>query len=183
MANVVVDDSGLKALGKDIVRGKRALLGRLAERGHQLLKIEVPFQTGNLRQGVGVPDVDYQAMTAELLVSARSARSAGGAAEVYGADGEKKGTVTLRPQPGYNYAEVVARGNKELTLTPKNARAFLIPVATAPSGEGYLTIGGEIYIVRRSRRGKPPNPFDLRAGKRLEGEADKIADGVLREFV
>ncbi|MEQ1643674.1 MAG: hypothetical protein ABL959_09550 [Pyrinomonadaceae bacterium] len=183
MANVVVDDSGLKALGKDIARGKRALIGRLAERGFQLLRAEVPVATGNLKQGVGTPDVDYEQLEAQLTVTARSGRSGGGQAEVFGADGKKKKTVSLRPQPGYNYAEVVARGNRKATMTPTNARAFLIPVATAPSGEGYLMIGGQIYIVRRSRKGKPANPFDERAAKRLDEEAELIADGVLKEFV
>lgn len=182
-AIVKVDTKAIEQLVVDIEKAKRAMLGRLAERGYQVLRAEVPVETGNLKQGVAPPQVDYARMQAELTVSARSGLSAGGAAEVFGADGKLKKVVTLRPSPAYNYAEVVARGNVQATLTPTHARAFLIPVPFAPTGEGYVMAGGKFFVFRRSRRGQAANPFDERAAVRLEAEAPGIGDAVLREFV
>lgn len=180
MAQIVVNAKDLEILAADMTKAKRQLLGRLAERGYQLLREEVPKKTTNLQQGVASPEVDYEKLTALLTVSARSARTGGGTAAVIGADGEKKKTVTLRPSPAFNYAEAVARGRA--AIRPKNGRALLIPVPTAPVGESYLLAGGQIYIVRRSAAATKPNPFDERAAKRLEGEAEKIGDAVLRKF-
>jgi hypothetical protein len=60
VAEVIVDTKAIDQLGKDIDRAKRALIGRLGERGYQLLREEVPYVTGNLKQGVATPDVDYR---------------------------------------------------------------------------------------------------------------------------
>lgn len=184
MAEITVDTKEIDRLAKDITAAKNALLGRLAERGYQLLRKEVPFQTGNLKQGVASPEVDYPNMTATLTVSARSAARPGGSAQVFDKEGKDTGRkVSLRPSPAYNYAEVIALGNKDATLRPKNAKAFLIPVPTAPSGEGYLMMGGQAFVVRTSRKGMPANPFDKRAAQQLEKEAPGIGEAVLRQFV
>lgn len=183
MAEIQVDASALNKLGKDIIKAKNAMLGRLGERGYQLLRDEVPVQMGNLKQGVASPEVDYPNMEATLVVSARSARQDASTAEVFDKDGKKLRTVGLRPSPAYNYAEVVALGNKKAVLSPTNAKAFLIPISSRPSGEGYLMIGGQVYITRRTRKGMPPNRYDLRAAKRLSDESTRIAEAVLREFV
>jgi hypothetical protein len=76
-AEVVVNSKAIEEQARDIERAKRALIGRLAERGYQLLREEVPYQTGNLKQGVAPPDVDYQKLEALLTVSARSAARGG----------------------------------------------------------------------------------------------------------
>lgn len=211
MANVVVDDSALKQLGKDIERGKRVLIGRLAERGYHLLRAEIKktaFATGNLNQGVAPPGVevstgrivtksenkqgetyvDYDELIGQLTVSARSGRTGAGVAEVFGADGKKNKTVSLRPQPGYNYAATVAQGHKMATMTPSVAKAFLIPIVTnfdERTGKkiGYLMIGGEMYRLVRKKKGMKANPFDERAAKRLGEQSERIADGVLRDIV
>jgi hypothetical protein len=184
MARIVkADTKELEQLGKDIVKAKFIMLGRLAERGRKHLSDEVPFKTGNLRQGVAPPEIDNKAMRATLTVSARSGGRGAGVAQVMNADGKLVKTVTLRPSPAYNYAEVVARGNKRPTLTPTHAKAFLIPVNVPPKGEGYLIIGGDYFIVRRSRKGQKANPFDERAARKLEAEMPRIATAVLEQFV
>jgi hypothetical protein len=186
MPEIVVDSKAIEQLGADIGKGKKALIGRLGERGYQLLREEIKdsaYETGNLWQGVAPPDVDYEKLEAVLTVSARSAETGATEAKVIGADGEEKKTVSLRARPAYNYAEIVARGNRAATLTPKTAKAFLIPVPTAPSGESYLLAGGQIFIIRKSRKGQKPNPYDERAAKRLTAEAPKIAEAVLRQFI
>ena len=177
------DTEALEQLARDMSRAKREFLGKLSERGYQLLRDEVPYETGNLKQGVAPADVDYELMQSVLAVSARSGRRGSGVAEVYNADGLKVRNVTLRPSPAYNYAEVVARGNKQATLSPKTARAFMIPVTTRPDGEGYLMVGGQMYILRRTRKGQKADPFDERAARRIEKEAPGIAEAVLRRFV
>jgi hypothetical protein len=180
-AEVVVNAKEIEEQARDIDRAKRALIGRLAERGYQLLREEVPYQTGNLKQGVAPPDVDYQKLEALLTVSARSAARGGEQGTVYGADGKEKKKVTLRPRPAFNYAAAVAQGRA--AISPKNGRALLIPVPTAPAGEGYLLAGGQIYIFRRSAAATQPNPFDERAARRLENESVSIAEKVLEQFV
>lgn len=199
MANVDVDIKAVEQLAREIAEAQKALIGRLAERGYQLLREEVPYITGNLRQGVAPPmmtfigrqisksentfgetNVDYENLSATLTVSARSARTGGRQAQVVGADGEVKKTVTLRPQKAFNYAEAVARGRP--AISPKRARVLIIPVAVAPTGESYLLADGKIYVFRRSAEATRPNPFDERAAKRLENEAGRIGDAVLRKF-
>lgn len=183
MANleIQVDASAVHNLALDIDRAKRRMIGQLAERGYQLLRAEVPQQTGNLKQGVAPPEVNYQQHTATLTVSARSARGAREAV-VIGADGKEKKRVRLKTTERYNYADVVALGNRKVTLTPRSSRAFLIPVSSPPSGESYLISGGQIFVVRRSRKAQKPNPFHERAGKRLEDEAPAIGEAVLRKL-
>lgn len=181
---VVINDDALRELGRDIDRAKRAMIGRLAERGYRLLRDEIKrsaYQTGNLMQGVAPPDVDYDALEADLTVSARSGATLGGMAQVFNSKGQPTRTVSLRPSPAYNYAEAVARGRP--AIAPKQARALLIPVPIAPTGEGYLLIGGQRYILRRSAKATKPNPFHTRAGDRLEKEAPQIGEAVLREIV
>jgi hypothetical protein len=181
VAEVIVDTKALDELGKDLVRAKRALIGRLGDRGYQLLREEVPYLTGNLKQGVSTPDVDYENLTATLTVSARSGRTGATSGTVFGADGKEKKTVTLNAQPAFNYAEAVARGRA--AISPTHARALLIPVATAPVGEGYLLAGGQIFIFRKSAAATAPNPYDERAAQRLTNEAPKIGQAVMEQFL
>lgn len=183
---VKADTKAIDQLGADLVTAKKQLLGRLAERGYQLLRKEVPKETRNLEQGVAPPAVDYDAGRAELVVSARSGATGGGAGQVFNKDGKVVKTVTLNPQPGYNYADVVARGNNPEhgpTLSPSKAKAFLIPVSVKPTDEGYLMVGGKYFVFRRSRKAQKPNPFDERAAAELEKEIPAISDGVLSQFV
>lgn len=172
-----VDKKALEEFARDIERTRAILLGRLAERGYQLLREEVPEVTGNLKQGVAPPDVDFPKAT--LTVSARSARLSGRQGTLYGKDGEEKKKVTLRPQKPYNYAEVVAKGYPN--IVPRKAKALLIPVTTAPSDESYLIVDGTIFVFRRSAKIKA-NPYDERAAARLEKEAAGIAETTLREI-
>jgi hypothetical protein len=58
MAEVVVDSKAIRELAEDFVKAKRAFIGRLAERGYQLLRDEIKssaYRTGNLLQGVARP--------------------------------------------------------------------------------------------------------------------------------
>lgn len=184
MAEVLVDTKELEQLGRDIDRAKRELLLQLGRRGWQILRAEVPVRTGKLHTGVQEPDFDIENLTATLTVSAASDAVDARGAQVINAKGEATGkTVSLKAQPAYNYAETVARGNRSATLTPKNAKAFLIPVPSAPVGEGYLLAGGQVFIVRRSRKGQKANPFDERAAKRLTDESPRIGQKVLEEFL
>lgn len=180
-SNVTVDLTAVEQLGTRIRAAEIVALGRVAERGYQLLRKEVPYVTGNLKQGVAPPDVDERNLTATLTVSARSGRRDGGDATVHYPSGATK-TVSLRPTVSYNYAEVVARGNKDAVLRPRTAKAFLIPVLSAPSGESYITFGSQIFILRRSRKGRKANPYDERAAAQLKKEAPAIVGAVFTEF-
>jgi hypothetical protein len=166
----------------DLIADTRQMLGRLAERGYQLLREEVPKVTRNLMQGVAPPEVDYEKLVAVLTVSARSSRIGAQSGTVIGADGKEKKKVSLRPRPDYNYAAVVAEGYKP-RIRPKKAKALLVPVPTAPSDESYLIAGGQIFVFRKSAKGIKANPYHERAGTRLEGESAKIGESVLAKFV
>lgn len=181
MAEIVVNAKALDDLAADIAKAKRQFIGRLAERGYQLLRAEVPVATGNLKQGVAPPDVDYDKLEAVLTVSARSGRNAATSGVVIGADGQTKKHVSLRPRPSFNYAAAVARGRR--AIRPKTAKVLLIPVPTAPVGESYVLAGGQVFIFRPSAKATQPNPFDERAAKRLEGEAQSIGEAILRKFL
>lgn len=179
-ADIVADTKELDVLAADLKRAKRQLIGRLAERGYRLLRDEVPVETGNLKQGVAAPEVDYDQLEATLTVSARSAETGGGQATVIGPDGKERKKVSLKPRPAFNYAAAVAEGRA--AIRPKTGKALLIPVPVAPAGESYLLAGGQIFVVRRSAKAVPANPFHERAGARLEKEAPSIADAVLAKF-
>lgn len=181
MATITVDAKAINELAADIDKAKRQMIGQLAERGYQLLRDEVPFDTGNLKQGVAPPDVDLDKLTATLTVSASRGRTGSREATVVGADGKEKKRVTLRAQPSFNYAEAVARGRP--SIAPKNGKALLIPVPTTPTRGGYLVAGGQIFVVRKSAKAVKANPFDERAAVRLEREAEGIAEKVLRKFI
>lgn len=190
------DVAALEDLAADLEKAKRQLIGRMAERGYQLLRQEVPHETGNLKDGVAAPKVDYEQMTASLTVSARSARLGPRSAVIYDKEGKERKRVTLKPQPAFNYAEVVALGRKafkakgarlgpkgEKPVGPGFASVLIIPVRTAPSDEGYLIAGGQVYVFRRSAKAVPANPYHDRAAKRLESEAERIATKVLERFI
>lgn len=181
MADLIADTRALPVLAEDMRKAKRQMLGRLAERGYQLLREEVPKVTRNLMQGVAPPEVDYEKLVAVLTVSARSARIGAQTGTVIGADGEEKKKVTLRPRPAFNYAAAVAEGRP--AIRPTKSRALLVPVPSAPSGESYVLAGGQIFVFRKFAKATKPNPYHERAGSRLEGESAKIGESVLAKFV
>jgi hypothetical protein len=181
MAQVVVNSKAIDQLGADMLRAKRELIRRLAKEGFDLLRDEVPYVFGNLQQGVQFPKVDIENLEALITVTAQSAAEGSRSAEVFNKRGEQTKTVTLRPRPAFNYAEAVARGRA--AITPKTGKALLIPVPSVPIGKGYILAGGQIFVVRKSAKAVAANPFDERAAKALEGEAESIANAVLSKFV
>lgn len=208
--SIKVDTSELEKLGKDLTVGQILTLGRLAERGYHHLAGqavwgkstgEVPFKTGNLRQGVAPPGVvtrsskgtkrtvsenregytelDLDNLRAELTVSARSARKGSRSATVHYPSGKRK-QITLRPTQAFNYAEVVHEGRP--AIFPKLGKAILIPVLGAPSNEPYITEGDNIYVVRKSAKAVAPNRFMDRTAIKLEAEAPAVAGAVFGEL-
>lgn len=175
-----VDISALKELAKDIEEFKRQFLYRLTETGAEYMREEVPKDTHRLERGIGT-DIDYDSLRAEVYASAESDRRGARKATLHLQDGKTK-DVKLRPTKAYNYAEVIALGNKDAVLTPRKAKAFLIPVSSAPSNGDYITDGDEIFVVRKTKKGMKGNPFHERAAKRLENDAENISSGLAQEF-
>lgn len=174
MADIKVDYEEVKNLGKELRAGMVISLGRLGERGYQHLRAEVPKVTTNLQQGVAPPVIDEAKLTAELTVSARSARTGGGAATVHYESGKTK-SISLRPTIPFNYAEVVARGRP--ALRPKAGKALLIEIKGTPSGS-YISAGGKNFVVRKSAKAQKANPYDERAAAKLEAESEAIVGAV-----
>lgn len=179
MANVEVNYDQVKTLGKEFRAAMVVSIGRLGERGYQLLRKEVPYDTGNLKQGVAPPKIDEANLTATLVVSARSARTGGGSATVHHPSGATK-QITLKPQIAFNYAEVVAKGRP--AIRPKAGKALLIEVDSVSSGESYISAGGNTFVVRKSAAAQKANPFDERAAEQLENEAPTIVSAVFDRF-
>jgi hypothetical protein len=167
-----------KDLARDIRRAKRRLLRRLVSEGEELLREEVPVRTKRLRESIS-STIDYAKSRAELSVSARSENLGARTATLHLKDSTRR--IRLRPVKAYNYAAVVAFGNKKSRIYPRQAKALLIPVPTRPAQGSYITQGGQTFIVRPSRRGQKPNRYDLRAAKRLKNTATRIAEKALRE--
>ena len=71
-------------------------------------------------------------------------------------------------------------------MRPMEAKALLIPVTSVgltPSGkpESYVEAGGELYVVRKEAKAVAPNPYDERAGVRVEAEAEQVASRAVEE--
>lgn len=170
---IKVDISQVKNLTEDfhemLVAGGEAL----TERGVQLLREEAPKKTGQLRLGMS-GDFDRATMRGSLTASARRAESGARSFTVSLKGGGSK-TITLRPQPPFDYAQAVAEGTglygpRRALIKPKSGKALLIP------------LNDNFPIFRRSSKGMKPNPYDERAAKRLEGEAQNIFERVVEAF-
>lgn len=179
MATVKVDTTELKKLGADFRAGTIVALGRLGERGYQLLRKEVPKRTTNLQQGVAPAKIEESTLTATLVVSARSAKTSGGVGTIRYPSGKTK-KVNLRPQPEYNYAEVVALGRPE--IKPKVGKAVIIPIVGPATGGTILEANGKFFVIRTSAKAQKPNPYHERAAEQLEKEAPAIVNAVFGEF-
>lgn len=175
-----VDLSAIDRLAKDFEQASGLVIRRIAERGEQHLRAEVPRETNNLAQGI-TSDVTIQPPTyrAEFTVSARSGRRGARQAVVHYPSGNTK-TVKLRPQPAFDYAEAVARGRK--AVKPRRAKVLLIPVSNAPSNEAYLTSGGQTFVMRRSAKATKPNEYDKRAVAKLQTEIPIIVETQYEKF-
>lgn len=177
---VEVDISAIGELQKNLHLGKVMSLGRLGHFGRQALQTEIPRRTGNMAtKGVSSPDVDEKAGTVELTVSASRDSVGARLATVHYPSGKTK-QISLRPQVGFNYAETVARGRP--AIQPKVGRALIIPVDTVRAGEGYISSGTQLFVVRRSAGPQAPNPFDERAAKRIEDRGPAIVGEVFSEL-
>jgi len=188
---VKVDILQVLNLGENYRKAAEVGLRRLTERGEQLVRAEAPKVTHNLEQGVSSDVKVGRVMRGEIIVSARSGRRGQRKATLHLASGKTK-QITLRAQPAFDYAEAVARGTGTFgptgaAITPKKARALLVPVTSVPTLNGkpvpYISDGGQLFIMRRSMKGRKANPFDERAARRLEPEVQPIFDRALGEFM
>ena len=187
---IKVDLSQVKRIADDFKEMIEVALHRIAERGERVLRQEVPKKTHNLEQGVS-SEVDVPRRQVRFLVAARAGRTAAEGGLLHLPGGETR-EIQLRARPAYDYAEAVAKGTgvyrqsdfigPQGVIRPRTAKALLVPVAAAPLGESFITSGGQTFVLRRYIRGMKPNPYDVRAAKRLEGELPAIFDEVVQAF-
>ncbi|HEX8500799.1 MAG TPA: hypothetical protein VF659_09420 [Pyrinomonadaceae bacterium] len=190
---VTADIGQVMRLGDEYGRAAEVGSRRLAERGEQLVREEAPKRTRNLIQGVSsdVKVVRGQ-IRGEIVITARTGRQ-GRREGVLHRPGGKTKKVTLRAVPAFNYPQAVAEGTGVYStggvfgprpvIRPRKARALLVPVSSAPSGEPYIVADGQVYVMRRYIKGIKPNPYHERAGARLEREAPPIFDRAVSDFV
>lgn len=190
---IKVDTKAIEQFGKELESAGRAVIDNLLEEAEQLVREEAPRRTGRLKDDLNsvasggeenksVFNTVRQTGTGyegDLVISAFRERRGARQAQVFYPSGTTK-TVSLRPQPAFNYAEAVAKGRKE--IRPVRAKLLLIPVASAPSNETYVKSAGEIFVLRRRAKATRPNPFPDRALKRLETVADEIVGKTLADF-
>lgn len=199
---ITADIRQVERLGKDYATAAEVGMRRLVERGEQIVREEAPKVTRNLIQGVSS---DVRATRAglrgEIVITARTGRL-----------GQRQGTlhlgsgwhwhkgelvyesvpVTLRAVPSFNYPQAVAEGtglygpNRSL-IRPKKAKALLVPVSSVPMLNGkvrpYVEADGKLYVMRRSMKGRKPDPYHERAAHRLGREAQPIFDRALKDLV
>lgn len=174
MLKIAVDAKDIAELGEKFGEASDLLLRRVTLKGEYLVKEEVPTVTHNLQQGISS---EVEGNTGTIIASARSGRTGARTATVHYPSGKTK-SVSLRPQPAFNYAEVVAKGRP--AVQPKNAKVLIVQ-GSPKAGESYLTAGGVTYVLRPRIGATKPNPFDERAMRRLEGEIEPIANQVFEE--
>ncbi|HUF02786.1 MAG TPA: hypothetical protein VMM38_01280 [Aridibacter sp.] len=194
MAKITVEISALEELELELAKLATEITGELGKRAYQLMRKEVPYKTGELKQGIvaylpGGRTIGTGASTsgrpvskpnrAEVVASGRRARRGPRSATLHLKSGKTK-QITLRSRDSYNYASAVAEGRK--AITPKKGKAILIPVANAPADESYIVEGDQIYVVRKSAKAYGGNPFHERAAKRLEREAVMIVEAVAEDL-
>jgi hypothetical protein len=189
---IKIDERALKELGHDVEVAEEVGLRRVLERGEQLLREEIPKVTHNLAQGVSShvePRTRKGMLEGALVISARRGRTGARTATIHEASGKTK-TVSLKGQDTFDYAEAVAHGTgiygpAGVAISPSKGKALLIPVSAPPTlngkPQGYVDIGGQIFIVRKSMKGMRANPYDERAGTRLGNEAPAIFDRALAD--
>lgn len=180
---IKVDTKAIEQFGKELNQAGRAVLDNLLEEAEEFVRQEAPERTGRLKKDQNsVASETRQTGTGfegDLIISAFRERRGARQAQVFYPGGATK-TVSLRPQPAFNYAEAVAKGRGE--VRPVRAKLLLIPVASAPANETYVKSAGEIFILRRRANATRPNPFPDRALKRLEAVADEIVVNTLANF-
>jgi hypothetical protein len=182
---VKVDLKQVERLGEEFEEASVAGLGQVAERGEQLVREEVPKVTHNLELGIS-SDVDPDAMQGFVIASARTGRQDAGKATLHLPGGKTKEIKTRAVEP-FNYAQAVAEGTgvygpKGAVIRPRKGKALIVPVQAAPTNEPYIVKDGQVFVVRRSIKGRKPDGYDQRAGARLEQEAPGIYDKVLESF-
>lgn len=185
---VTVDASGLNLLAEQFDAGARAAMIRLLDQGEEYIREEAPERTGNLkgkRNAGGSVSSEYlkteTGYSGTINLSAIRERQNAATGTLVSPKGKQR-QVQLRAQPAFDYAEVVATGRPRLTA-PANAKAFLIPVQSAPSGESYIKARGQIFVVRKTVGPQKPNDYPGRALTRLGGVAEGITLKALQDVV
>ncbi len=180
---IQIDTKAIDQFGKELNQAARAVIDNLLEEAEEYTRQEAPERTGRLKKDQNsVSSETRQTGTGfegDLIISAFRERTGARQAQVISPSGNTK-TVSLRPQPEFNYAEAVAKGRKE--VRPVRAKLLLIPVESAPANEAYVKSAGEIFILRRRAKATRPNPFPDRALKRLEAAAPQIIENTLANF-
>lgn len=199
---IKVDVSDVLALGDEFSRASAVGLGRVVERAEQLVREEAPKVTRNLIQGVSseVKKVG-SLLRGEIVITARTGRTGQRSATLHLGPGfhwhggelvYESVQITLRAVPAFNYPEAVARGTgvygpKRTPIVPRKAKALLVPVDGVPTVNGkvepYIESGGQLFVMRRSLKGRRPNPYDERAAARLNGEAQDIYNRALDDVL
>jgi hypothetical protein len=187
MALRIQVDPKIARFGERLRAAARVGLFRVAELTEQALSEEVPVVTSNLRQGI-TSDVDPDALTATVNVSARSGRASAQSAQLIRGDGTTV-SIPLRARPAFDYAEAVARGTgifgpQGAPIRPKSAKVLLVPGSPKLDAKGrresyVLGAGGVTYVFRRSVKGVRPNPYDERALARVRPQVAGVFDDAL----
>lgn len=185
---VTVDTRGLDLLAEQYAEAGKAAIIRLLDYGEEAIREEAPERTGNLkgkRNAGGSVSSEYEktatGYAGTINVSAIRERLNATTGTLVSAKGKQR-PVKLRAQKPFDYAQVVATGRPRLSA-PAQAKAFLIPVQSAPAGEGYIIARGQIFVVRKSVGPQKPNDYPGRALQRVGAVAEGIVLRALQDVV
>jgi hypothetical protein len=160
-------------LGRDVHEGMGVGLTAATNRGVEITKEEVPELSGRLKEGVK-PRVDLASMRGEIEVSAIRPAQPAHTEIIVSARGRSR-EVKFAAQPAFDYSQVVAEGSgifgaRGQEIKPKRGKKL------------RFMIGGHV-VFAGSVEGQRPNPYDERAGDRLELEVEDIVGGAIERYV
>ena len=165
------------ALTLETRKALRLAARRIANRGVEIMREEVPRRSGKLAEGVKGTVSRTNPPEVTIIASAVAQRLLG-TATVVSPSGKTK-RVSLRGGGSFNYAQAVQEGTglfgpRGQLIRPKRAKAMLISVDSPPPDESYLVFGGRYFIFRQSSQGMKPNDYIGRTVIRITPEAAQI---------
>jgi hypothetical protein len=173
ISSVRTDLSGIVELPEDVHEGMGVGLTAATNRGAEIMKQEAPELSGRLREGVK-PHVDLASMRGEVEVSAIRPAQPAHTEIIVSARGRSR-EVKFAAQPAFDYSQVVAEGSgifgaRGQEIKPKHGKKL------------RFMIGGHV-VFAGSVEGQRPNPYDERAGDRLELEVEGIVGDAIERYV
>lgn len=173
----------VKAVAAAEAEASVTVLRDATERAVELMREELPYR--RFRKGI-TAEFALDQTPAQGNVVAEFFVGHGAGVGVLHLPGGESHPIALRATEAFNVLEGIETGTgvfgpKDSVVRPRAARALLIAVDVAPTGQEYITAPGGPYTVRPASEGMRPNDYPGRAAERLDGELDAVIDKSLEK--